>query len=82
MNAIVIVSPVVVDCHIVPKAAGLIYHSSHSNSLVTSNKFHEMHAPLGGVGTTPVTLILAIPSRQIHPSITPHQLVAVCCVIC
>ena len=41
-----------------------------------------MHAPLNGVGTTPVTLILAIPSRRIHPSITPHQLVAVCCVIC
>ncbi len=41
-----------------------------------------MHAPLSGVGTTPVTLILAIPLRRIHPSIPPHQLVAVCCVIC
>ena len=41
-----------------------------------------MHAPLNGVGTTPVTLILAIPSRRIHPSIIPRQLVAVCCVIC
>ena len=41
-----------------------------------------MHAPLSGVGTTPVTLILAIPLRRIHPSIIPHQLVAVCCVIC
>ena len=30
-----------------------------------------MHAPLNGVGTTPVTLILAIPSRRIHPSIPP-----------
>jgi len=37
---------------------------------------------INGVGTTPVTLILAIPSRRIHPSITPHRLVAVCCVIC
>ena len=41
-----------------------------------------MHAPLSGVGTTPVTLILAIPLRRIHPSIPPHQLVAICCVIC
>jgi len=41
-----------------------------------------MHAPLNGVDTTPVILILAIPSRQIHPTITPHHLVAVCCVIC
>ena len=41
-----------------------------------------MHAPLNGVGTTPVTLILAIPSRRIHPSIIPRQLEAVCCVIC
>ena len=36
-----------------------------------------MHAPLNGVGMPP-----AIPSRRIHPSIIPHQLVAVCCVIC
>ena len=41
-----------------------------------------MQLTINGVGTTPVTLILAIPSRRIHPSITPHQLVAVCCVIC
>ena len=33
-----------------------------------------MHAPLSGVGTTPVTLILAIPSRRIHPSITPPSI--------
>ena len=41
-----------------------------------------MHAPLNGVGTTPAILILAIPSRRIHPTIIPRQLVAVCCVIC
>ena len=41
-----------------------------------------MHAPLNGVGTPPVIDILAIPSRQIHPNIIPHQLTAVCCVIC
>jgi hypothetical protein len=41
-----------------------------------------MHDPLNGVGTPPAILILAIPSCQIHPSIIPHQLVAVCCVIC
>jgi hypothetical protein len=40
-----------------------------------------MLAPLNGVGTTPAILILAIPSRQIHPIIIPRQLVAVCCVI-
>jgi len=41
-----------------------------------------MHAPLTGVGTPPAILILAIPSRRIHPSITPCQLVTICCVIC
>jgi len=40
-----------------------------------------MHAPLNGVGTPPAILILAIPSRRIHPSIIPRQLVAICCVI-
>ena len=44
MNAILIVSPVVVNCHIVPKAAGLIFHSSHSNSLTNFMKcmLHSM----------------------------------------
>ena len=41
-----------------------------------------MHAPLNGVDATPVILILAISSRRIHPTITAHHLVAVCCVIC
>ena len=41
-----------------------------------------MHAQLNGVNTTPVIPILAIPSRRIHTNIIPHQLVAVCCVIC
>jgi len=41
-----------------------------------------MHAPLNGVDTTPVILILAIPLRRIHPTITPHHLVTICCVIC
>ena len=40
-----------------------------------------MHAPLNGVGMTPVINILAIPSRRIHSTITPHHLVAICCVI-
>jgi len=35
-----------------------------------------MHAPLNGVGTTPVINILAIPSHRIHSNINPHQCVA------
>ena len=38
INAILIVSPVVVNCHIVPKATGIIFHSSHSNSLANPMK--------------------------------------------
>jgi len=41
-----------------------------------------MQLTINGLGTTPNILILAIPSRRIHPNIMPHQLVAVCCVIC
>ena len=41
-----------------------------------------MQLTINRVGTTPVILILAIPSCWSHPSITPHRLVAVCCVIC
>ena len=42
-----------------------------------------MHPTINGVGTTPIINILAIPSRRIHPSITPrqYQLVTICCVI-
>ena len=42
----------------------------------------KMQLTINGVGTTTNILIIAIPSRRIHPSIIPHQLVAVCCVIC
>jgi len=41
-----------------------------------------MHAPLNGVGATPVINILTIPSGRIHPNIIAYQLVAICCVIC
>jgi hypothetical protein len=34
------------------------------------------------VGMTPIIHILAIPSLRTHPTIIPHQLAAVCCVVC
>jgi hypothetical protein len=45
-------------------------------------QIHDFHHTMNEVGTTPIIHILAIPSLRTHPTIIPHQLAAVCCVVC